>query len=247
MIEFNFKKNMQKKQLFIPIITLIFLSSTIYHLSPILAASPSPTALPSPSISPIPSPASSQEATENLKKRLQESLDLENMPTSTTKAKGYIGMVKDVIKDTIIMEDKDGKKDIKLQEDTTIVRSPIGTSIKAENIRIDDYIIAIGYPEDGDILLGKRIIVSADPIKPPAKVSALGTVTKIGKTSLTLKLADKDQLITTSTKTIIKSSAGTIEFSDLSVGDTLIYTATVDEDDLTATVIMRVQTASIAE
>ncbi|MBP9670316.1 hypothetical protein KBD75_02855, partial [Candidatus Woesebacteria bacterium] len=178
---------------------------------------------------------------------LQDSLDLENAGSSVSKAKAYVGVVKDVIKDTIIMEDKDGKKDIKLQDDTTIVRSPAGTTIKPENIRIDDYIIAIGYPGETDILLGKRLIVSAEEIKPPAKVSGIGIVSKIGKNSVTLKLADKDQLITTTAKTIIKSSAGTIEFSDLEAGDTLIYTATVDDDDLTATVVMRVQTASIAE
>lgn len=239
---------MQKKPLFIPFIVLsLLLLSITYRLSPIHAASPSPSVKPSPSVSPSPSPVSETEATENLKKRLQESLDLESNPTTTSKAKAYVGIVKDVIKDTIIMEDKDGKKDIKLQDDTTIVRSPAGSTIKPDNIRIDDYIIAIGYPGETDILLGKRLIVSAEEIKPPAKVSAIGTVTKIGKNSLTLKLEDKDQLIATTTKTIIKSAVGTIEFSDLEVGDTLIYTANVDEDDLTATVIMRVQTASITE
>jgi hypothetical protein len=242
---------MQKKHLFIPFIALTFtLASLSYHLSPTFAASPSPSVKPSPSVSPSPSssPVSEAEATENLKKRLQESLDLESTPTSPSKARAYVGIVKDVIKDTIIMEDKDGKKDIKLQEDTTIVRSPAGTAIKPENIRIDDYIIAIGYPGETDILLGKRLIVSAEEIKPPAKVSALGVVTKIGKNSLTIKLEDKDQLVSTTTKTIFKSAVGTIEFSDVEVGDTLIYTANIDDDDdLTATVIMRVQTAAIAE
>jgi hypothetical protein len=239
---------MQKKQLLIPFTALTFtLTFLSFHLSPTFAASPSPSVKPSPSLSPSPSPVSEAEANENLKKRLQESLDLESNPTTTSKAKAYVGVVKDVIKDTIIMEDKDGKKDIKLQEDTTIVRSPAGTTIKPENIRIDDYIIAIGYPGEADIMLGKRLVVSAEEIKPPAKVSALGTIAKIGKNSLTLKLEDKDQLVATTTKTIIKSAVGTIEFSDLEVGDTLIYTANVDEDDLTATVIMRVQTAAISE
>lgn len=233
---------MQKKHLFIPFIVLsLLLSPLSYLLTPTSAASPKP----SPTVSPSPSPVSTEQATENLKKRLQESLDLENS-TNPSKLKSYVGVVKDVIKDTVIMEDKDGKKDVKLQDNTVIVRSPAGTTIKPENIRIDDYIIAIGYQSDEDILLGKRLIVSAEPIKPPAKTSGLGVITKLGKNSLTLKLADKDQLVTTTTKTIIKSSSGVMEFSDLSVGDTLIYTATIgDEDALTATVIMRVQTSSL--
>jgi len=240
---------MQKKPLFILFIALTFtILSSSSHFSLIFAASPIPSIKPLPSLSPIPSSIDSGVATENLKKRLQESLDLDNVSDFTSKAKAYIGIVKDVIKDTIIMEDKDGKKDIKLQEDTTIVRSPAGTAIKPENIRIDDYVIAIGYPGDVDVLLGKRLIVSADEIKPPSKVSALGTITKIGKNSITIKLEDKDQLVLTTTKTIIKSAVGTIEFADLAIGDTLIYTATVgDKDNLTSTVIMRVQTASIQE
>jgi hypothetical protein len=239
---------MQKKHLLIPFTALTFTLSTLsFHLSPTLAASPSPTPKASPSLSPSPSPASAEEATENLKKRLQESLDIETTTVAKSSFKSYVGVVKDVIKDTIIIEDKDGKKDIKLQDDTVIVRSPAGSTIKPESIRIDDYIIAIGTLGDADILLGKRLIVSAEEIKPPAKVSALGTITKIGKNSVTLKVEDKDQLVATTTKTIIKSTAGTIEFTDLEVGDTLIYTATVDEEDLTATVIMRVQTAAVTE
>lgn len=239
---------MQKKTLFIPFIVLsLFLSPISSLLSPISAASPTPSIKPSPSLSPSPSPATDAEATENIKKQLKESLNLSDSATTTQKTKAYVGLVKDVIKDTVIIEDKDGKKDVKLEEDTTILRSPANTTIKPENIRIDDYIIAIGYPGEADILLGKRLIVSVEPIKPPAKTSNIGTITKIGKGSLTIKLEDKDQLVSTTTKTIIKSSVSTIEFSDLSVGDTLIYTATVDDDDLTATVLMRVQTGSVDE
>jgi hypothetical protein len=128
------------------------------------------------------------EATDNLKKRLQESLDSVGddprvVPQFTPR--GYIGVVKDVIKDTVIMQDKDGKKDLKLQSDTTILRTPGNVIIKPENIRIDDYVIAIGYPEGADILTARRLILSVDPIRPPAKVSGLGTISKIGKNTLT--------------------------------------------------------------
>ena len=227
---------MQKKHLFIPLIALALI------IAPAHAASPSP------SLSPSPSPANDQEVIDNVKKKIIENLDkvADKSPISTARA--YIGIVKDVIKDTVIIEDKDGKKDIKLTDDTTILRTPGNASIKPENIRIDDYIIAIGYPSGDETLAGKRIIVSIDPIKTPSKTSGLGTILKIGKTSITLKLGDKDQVLSITGKTIYKSAVGTIEISDLSIGDTLIYTATIDDqDDLTATVMMRTGTASIAE
>ncbi len=191
------------------------------------------------------------EATDNLKKRLQESIDSVGddprvVPQFTPRA--YIGVVKDVIKDTVIIQDKDGKKDLKLQSDTTILRTPGNVIIKPENIRIDDYIIAIGYPVGDDVLTARRLILSVDPIKPPAKVSSLGTISKIGKSSLTLQTSGQEQIVAITSKTIFKSSVGSIELTDLALGDTLIYTATVAQSgDLTATVIMRIQTASIAE
>jgi hypothetical protein len=230
---------MQKKYILIPLIALTcFLTSLPYLLSPIFAASPSP------SISPSPTP-SEQDVTDNLKKRLQESLDSKT-PTTSPILKAYIGVVKDIIKDTVIIEDKTGKKDIKLTEDTTILRSPGSASIKPENIRIDDYIIAIGYLEGDTTLAGRRLIVSVDPIKSPNKLSGIGTIEKISKTGITLKLVDKSQTITTTSKTIYKSTVGTIEPSDLAIGDTLIYTATLsDEDLLTATIFMRTKTGSI--
>lgn len=212
-------------------------------LSPVHAASPSPSA----SSLPSPSPASINEVTENLKKRLQDSLEDEpSAPVSI--ALSYVGVVKDIIKDTVIIEDKDGKRDIKLKDDTDILRAPGNAAIKPENIRIDDYIIAIGYPGEGENMNGRRLIVSADPIKPPAKTSAMGTITKLAKNSLTVSVGGEDQLITTTTKSIYKSSTGTIESTDLSEGDTVIFTATVDEDkDLTATHIMRVRSSAIGE
>lgn len=222
---------MQKKHLLIPLIALTLL------VTPVIAASPSP------------SPSNTDETiTENIKKRLQESLSDEETTPSITSARAYIGVVKDVIKDTVIVQDKDGKKDIKLETDTNIIRSPGNAVIKAEDIRLGDYIIAIGYPSGDETLTGRRLIVSIDPIKAPGKTSGLGTISKIGKASITLKLQDKDQVVDITGKTIYKSAVGTIELADLSIGDTLIYTATTDaNDELTATILMRTGTASITE
>lgn len=228
---------MQKKIFLLPLIVLIsiyYLSSTTYHL--VHAASPSPSSTP---------PLS--EVTENLKKRLQESLDIKEV-SPLSAARAYVGVVKDMIKDTIIIEDKDGKKDIKLQDDTSIFRSPGNAAIKPENIRIDDYIIAIGFPEGNDTLNGRRLVVSTDPIKSPAKSSGLGIIEKLGKTTLTMLVDGQEQILSLTGKTIYKSAAGSIEPTDLAVGDTFIYTATINvNDELTATVIMRILSASISQ
>ena len=233
---------MQKKSLFIPLIALTFLISPVRASAP---ASPSPSPKSSPLVSP--SPASDQDITETLKQKIIANLDSSDATPAST-ARAYIGVVKDVIKDTVVIEDKSGKKDITLEGDTVILRSPGNTVIKPENIRIDDSIIAMGFPSDTDVLTGRRLIVSTDPINAPNKSTAMGTITKLSKTAITLKLADKDQVLSLTPKTIFKSPVGSIDYSDLALGDTLIYTATNDSTGtVTATLIMRTQTASIGE
>jgi hypothetical protein len=225
---------MYKKLYLIPFIALIL---TAY---PAYAASPSP--------SPSPSDNSST-VNENLKKRLQESLaSSDDTTTATQDTKGYIGKIKDIIKDTVIMEDKDGKKDLKLTSTTNIVRSPGSSAIKSDDMRIGDYIIAIGIPKETDVLEAKRLIVSIDPIQTSTKTSGFGTISKLSKTSLTLLVEGSDKVIEVNTKSLYKSAVATIDFADLSLGDTVIYTATKDDDDiLTASVIMRVKTAALSE
>ena len=225
---------MQRKLYLIPFIALIL---TAY---PTYAVSPSPSPSPSDNTSTI---------NENLKKRLQESLVAEDEKSvSPSNTKGYIGKIKDIIKDTVIMQDKDGNKDIKFNENTTILRSPGNATIKPQDMRIDDYIIAIGTPIDSEVLDAKRLIVSIEPIQTTSKTTGFGTISKLSKTSLTLLVEGSDKLISINTKTLYKSPVATIDFTDLSLGDTVIYTATKDDDDvLTASVIMRVKTASVSE
>ena len=229
---------MQKK-----LLISLFQALLIIHSSLLVVHAVSP----SPSPSPSESPASIEEINENVKKRLQDSLKTA-APTPTSSARAYIGKVKDVIGGTIIIQDKDGKRDIKLGDDATILRSPGNVAIDEGSIRIDDYVIAIGYPGEGEILIGRRLIVSATPIATPAKSSGLGTITKISKSSLTLQVGDQEQVIGLTSKTIVKSPVAIIELTDLSAGDKLVYTATLGKDDnLTATLLMRIRTASLEE
>lgn len=185
------------------------------------------------------------EVTTNLKKRLQESLQTESSPSPTIQLRAYIGTIKDLIGNNLVINSKDGKQDIRIEDNTTILRSPGNTTIKPDSINIGDSIIAIGYPSDEDTLTGRRLIVSANPIESPAKVTAMGVIKKIDKTSLTLALNDRDQKILVNSKTILKSPAGPIELADLELGDTLIYTATLSNSVETATILMRVKTAPL--
>lgn len=225
---------MQQKYLLYPCIALIILSATTTSLQ---ASSPSP----SPVVSP--SPASVEDAVDSVKKRLQESLA--KNPENKELIKAYIGTIKDVIKDTLVVEDKDGKKHVTLTDTTTLLRSPGNATIKAEDVRIGDAIIAIGYPETEDELRGARLIVSSTPFAAPAKTTGLGQITKIGKTSLEIETKDGNLTLTLTSKTIYKTPTELIELADLDVGDRIIYTASTTANESSATIIMRIRTTSV--
>ena len=233
---------MQKKHVFLPLITLL---STFYLvLTTVSAASstPSPKASSSQSPSPSPSPISEEQVTENLKKRLQETIG-ESPSSDELNYKSFVGVIRDVIKDTLIIEDKDGKKKIVIKNDASIVRPPGNKTIPVDSIRIEDNIISIGSLKENDELEAVRVIVSADPLTTTAKVSSLARITKISKNTIPTTSIDNGstKVINVSTKTVLKSSLGeSLEITELNVGDSIIYTATLNKDTLTATSLMRI-------
>ncbi|TXH00748.1 MAG: hypothetical protein E6R05_06590 [Candidatus Moraniibacteriota bacterium] len=237
---------MQKNNIITPIIALFFstiivngFSQQYSHL--VKAASPNPTSISSPTPSPS---VSEQTIAENIKKRLQNSLDSEATKSGNyTEYKSFVGIIKDVIKNTLIIEDKSGKKKAVIDELTNIVRSPGNKSIKADSIRIDDYVIAIGKQKEQDELGAVRVIVSSEKLSSSNKKSNLAKISKISKSTLVitpLSSTEKSTLTLTS-KTKLKSSLGeSLELEDLNIGDSIIYTATSDNDSLTVTTLMRI-------
>lgn len=187
--------------------------------------------------------ASSRTATENLKQRIIETINQVDEAKSPDTF-GYVGKVRDIVQNTIVIEDKSGKKNILVTEATEIVRSPGTTEIKLENVRIDDGIIAIGSPADNpDEINGKRIIVSSELFSPPAKATGIAKITAVAKTSMTLAGIGTGTTtkIAVTAKTAYKSKTGPLELSDMSPGDTVVYSALADEKDptkLTATVVL---------
>ncbi len=151
---------MRKTHTFILLIALLFLFTLSF--SSTFAASPTPSSSPSPS--PTASTNDINAVTENLKKRLQATISGDDADLPLSSHRGLIGVIRDVIKDTIILDDKDGKKKVLVGDKTVLLRSPGNTAIKIDDVRIDDYIIAIGNPGADDELAGLRIIVSATPL-----------------------------------------------------------------------------------
>lgn len=188
-----------------------------------------------------PNSTENDEITENLKKRLQESLETakQNIITETielgNRPKAFVGTVQDVIQETIEIETKDGIRYAKTDKETTILRSPANTEIDVEDIRIDDFIITMGYVENDTTLNGKRIIVSQSTATSLNKTSGKGTITDVTSNNITLTDGTVINLLSS---TIVKSTQEILDLEDLSEGQEIIYTADLDDDELDATIIM---------
>ena len=191
------------------------------------------------------------QVTENLKKRLQETLQgsdqnivsTNELPTSP---RAFVGTVEDIIQETITIITKDGAQYVTTDEDTTILRSPGNKIIDAEDIQIDDFMIAMGYLETTNKLRSKRIIVSTSISGELAKTSGRGTIDSLDSDTITITTPDaNDPLeIYLDSYTVTKNRSEVIDTDDLNVGDSIIYTADVDDDELTATIIMVIQSSS---
>lgn len=241
---------MQKKFIFSLFLVFVFSIFDIRFslFAPVHAASP--LASPKPSSdggSPSPSPASIDEVTASLKARLQNSLQNPDDPTASPSASSYVGTVTDVVGGTVIITDKDGKKDIKIADGATILRTPGNREIKAEDIRIDDAMIALGYPAGNNVLNGKRLIVSTTPFPAFDKTSGYGVVKNMTKSAITLAVGDQTQIVSLTGKTLYKTPVATLDPTDLALGDTVVYTALLDDSGAqTATIVMRILSTSTA-
>ncbi len=184
-----------------------------------------------------------EQVTENLKARLKQTVGI-NEVGDTSQIRGYVGQVEDVIKNTLVVKDKDGKKNVAIGSDATIVRSPGNADIDIDSVRIDDYIIAMGYSKGDDELEGKRVIVSEKPFAPPEKLAGIGKVSSIDKYAFMITPRDGgDDIELFFTKsTSYKSSEGSLDFKDISPGDEVLFTAVRDQDnDWSATIVMRIK------
>lgn len=186
--------------------------------------------------------------TDNIKKRLQDSLESATQNVITEKEqelptdpRAFVGTVQDIIQDSISIATKDGIRYTIPDDDATILRSPGNSQIKAENIQINDFIIAMGYLQTFDKLGAKRIIVSNTITSSLNKTTGRAIIESKTSNSLTLNNNSNDSplLLTINSKTIIKDKNGVIELEEVTTGSTIIYTATTDKsDNPTATIIM---------
>lgn len=187
-----------------------------------------------------------EEATENLKTRLKESLEEAKISLISTPdenaPRAYVGTVVDLIQSNIEVKTKDGTRYAKTDDETTIIRTPGNTQIELEDIRIDDFIISMGYSENDSTILAKRVIVSQSIEPTLEKTTGKGTIIDFDKYSITIHNAlGEETILNYYGSTIIKTPSSIEDEDYLEIGQEIIYTADINDDEYDSTIIMIVK------
>lgn len=217
--------------------TTLVLFSLIVASSLILAmkiAAQSPT----PEISPTAEEVSDdkvQGIREAVKEKVREKLE----EVQKGQKRAFVGEIKKISNSTLILTALQGEKQVTVSEETTIIDKD-RKEIELDALEVGDYLIAMGYLEETDLLNAIRIVVTTKP-KVSTREVAFGEVTDISAEEkiLTVKNQKKGTIYTveaTGTTKITKKIEGKVQeakFADINEGDRLVAIGKATENEET--------------
>jgi len=190
---------------------------------------------------------------ESIKNRLEKVAGNEDTTLGTTASsqkQGWLGQITAITETAITIKTKLETKQIEISDDSTILDED-RRSIKAENLEVSSYIIAMGYLNNQAVLNAKRIVVTPAP-SPQELKSFFTTISAIDEDQITITLdhdssqtftlqTDKDTTITQT----VDSQQTEIAQDDLQVNDQLVVIALESSSSLEATHIHLVTSRNI--
>lgn len=219
---------MQKSKIKILTFWIVILHFTFYilHLAPTaLGQSPTPT-----------SGEDVQEIREAVKEKVQAA--------RAGQKRAFVGEITD-INTTIILNTRQGEKQVRVSDETTIIGSG-RKEIGVEDLEIGTFAIAMGYLEETDILDARRIVIIEEP-KVPARLVAFGKVDDISSVEKILSVKhpkkgtvyEVEVISTTKITKKIEGEMETAKYEDIEIGDRLVAIGTPSEENnfLTAKLI----------
>lgn len=111
----------------------------------------------------------------------------EELSTKSLKTTAYVGTITDISSGTIQIKSVQGDiKQMSLGEDTSYINTlKKNSEIKATDLAIGDYIVAMGFVNGNKVLDTKRILISEPAIKNNFE-TVFGVISSISKTKLTI-------------------------------------------------------------
>lgn len=201
---------------------------------PVRAVSPTST----PTTTPTEAPQGSieekiQEIREEVKKKVREKIE----ETKKGMKAAYVGEVTDITDSTLTLNTSRGERSVMVATDTVIIGKG-SKKLALKDLEIGNFVLAMGYLADNNLLEAKRIVVSAKP-KLIVREVAFGKVTDISPDEkiLTVKNEKKNLLYTieVTDKTIITKKADgsvkKVKFTDIAKSDRLVAIGTPTENE----------------
>lgn len=198
------------------------------------------------------SPAQAQEqstgsgTTESLKKRIEKLIEekrdqIEGVLSDLgIRKRGFIGEVQRVSEESITIRTKKGTEIVSVDGVTLLKAS---RTIAVKDIAVGDWVVVMGYVEN-DTFQARRILISAESLRPDPQIVEVGSITNVDRTSLTLQARGSGDTITVTT-------TRTTEYQDIQgneiartdlTEDTQALVVGVDEDSEKTATLIRVLT-----
>ena len=137
--------------------------------------------------------AFAQEATDPAEKIRQEVTRIVQDQEEPEQKKAFSGEITDIFNKTIVLETRDGKKTVKVEQKGLIISN--NKEIDFEDLEIGSWVIAMGYLTETELLSAKRIVVSTKPDK-QEKEALMGTIIEAEDKRLIIKTtADNEPAI----------------------------------------------------
>lgn len=176
---------------------------------------------------------------EELKERVQERLQLLKKP------KGFAGKIIKIGQNSFTLETKVKTIEVFVDEETKFIGVK-RQEITFNDLKVGDFVIAMGYINEEENFQAKRVVVTPQP-KPLLRRAIWGTVDDISSEEkiITLKNTKKGLIytieITSETKITkkIDKNVKLVDFSEIKVGDRIIAVGTLKQNQ-TNTIIAKI-------
>jgi hypothetical protein len=178
-------------------------------------------------------PAGVKEIREKVKEIVREKIE----EVKKGQKRAYVGEISQISNSLITVTNPRGEKQIRVSEETKILG--IGRiQIKLKDLKIGNFLIAMGYLGDEDILEARRVVVAEKPILPVREV-AFGEVTDISTEEKILTVKNEKKGITYTVEVTgktkitkkIETKIQKAKFSDIQKGDRLVAVGTPTQNE----------------
>lgn len=188
-------------------------------------------------VSPTPevSPSRVEEIREAVKEKVREKLN----EVKKGQKRAFVGEITEITNSTLALKNEKGERQAKITDDATIIGKG-KQKIEFEDLEIGNFVIAMGYLDENNILQTQRLVVTNKP-EVPVREAAFGKVTNISSTEtekiITVKNEKKDMIYTveiTSKTKITKKIEGKmeqVEFKDIEIDDKLVAVGTPEKNE----------------